>query len=39
MDRARAGIFYVQDAGNPRFDMSRNIQGRITAQLTFSLQI
>jgi len=29
--RAGAGIFYVQDQGNPRFDMSRNIQGRITS--------
>jgi len=29
--RAGAGIFYVQDTGNPRFDMSRNIQGRITS--------
>lgn len=29
--RAGAGVFYVQDTGNPRFDMSRNIQGRITS--------
>jgi hypothetical protein len=29
--RAGAGFFYVQDTGNPRFDMSRNIQGRITS--------
>jgi len=29
--RTGAGIFYVQDTGNPRFDMSRNIQGRITS--------
>jgi hypothetical protein len=29
--RAGAGIFDVQDSGNPRFDMSRNIQGRITS--------
>src|SRR5262245_39785185 len=26
------GIFYAQDSTNPVFDMSRNIQGRITAQ-------
>jgi hypothetical protein len=29
--RAGVGVFYVQDTGNPRFDMSRNIQGRITS--------
>jgi hypothetical protein len=34
--RAGAGIFYVQDTGNPRFDMSRNIQGRITSTGTVS---
>lgn len=26
--RAGAGIFYVQDTGNPRFDMARNLAGR-----------
>jgi outer membrane receptor protein involved in Fe transport len=35
--RAGAGIFYVQDIGNPRFDMSRNIQGRITSTGTVAL--
>jgi Carboxypeptidase regulatory-like domain/TonB dependent receptor-like, beta-barrel len=37
--RAGYGIFYVQDTTNPVFDMSRNIQGRITsggAGLTFA---
>ncbi len=34
--RAGAGVFYVQDTGNPRFDMSRNIQGRITSTGTVS---
>ena len=29
--RAGAGVFFVQDQGNPRFDMSRNVQGRITS--------
>ena len=29
--RAGAGIFYVQDTGNPRFDMSRNLFGRVTS--------
>ena len=29
--RAGYGIFYVQDTTNPVFDMSRNIQGRITS--------
>ena len=28
--RAGAGLFYSQDTGNPRFDMSRNIAGRRT---------
>jgi hypothetical protein len=26
--RAGAGIFYMQDTGNPRFDMARNLSGR-----------
>ena len=26
--RAGAGVFYTQDTGNPRFDMSRNLAGR-----------
>jgi len=30
--RTGYGIFYAQDSTNPVFDMSRNIQGRITAQ-------
>jgi hypothetical protein len=34
--RAGAGLFFVQDTGNPRFDMSRNIQGRITSTGTVS---
>jgi hypothetical protein len=37
--RTGYGIFYVQDTTNPVFDMSRNIQGRITsagASLTFA---
>lgn len=29
--RAGAGFFYVQDTGNPRFDMSRNLSGRLTS--------
>ena len=29
MIRAGAGMFYNQDTGNPRFDMARNIAGRI----------
>jgi hypothetical protein len=29
--RAGAGMFYVQDTGNPRFDMARNFFGRITS--------
>jgi hypothetical protein len=29
--RAGAGSFYNQDTGNPRFDMARNIAGRIRA--------
>jgi hypothetical protein len=36
--RSGFGVFYVQDTTNPVFDMSRNIQGRITSQgagLTF----
>jgi len=36
--RSGYGVFYVQDTTNPVFDMSRNIQGRITSQgagLTF----
>jgi len=35
--RAGAGVFYVQDTGNPRFDMSRNIQGRITSTANVQL--
>ncbi len=27
--RAGAGVFYSQDTGNPRFDMSRNLAGRL----------
>src|SRR4029079_13166969 len=27
--RTGAGMFYAQDTGNPRFDMARNIAGRI----------
>src|SRR5439155_2839857 len=37
--RTGFGVFYVQDTTNPVFDMSRNIQGRITSQsagLTFA---
>ena len=37
--RTGYGIFYVQDTTNPVFDMSRNIQGRITSAgqgLTFA---
>src|SRR6185295_1529449 len=30
--RGGVGVFYVQDTTNPVFDMSRNIQGRITSQ-------
>ena len=30
--RTGYGMFYAQDSTNPVFDMSRNIQGRITAQ-------
>ena len=26
--RTGAGVFYSQDTGNPRFDMSRNLAGR-----------
>ena len=26
--RAGAGVFYMQDTGNPRFDMARNLSGR-----------
>ena len=29
--RAGFGFFYVQDTGNPRFDMSRNLFGRVTS--------
>jgi hypothetical protein len=32
--RTGFGVFYVQDTTNPVFDMSRNIQGRITSQGT-----
>jgi hypothetical protein len=41
--RAGTGIFYMQDTGNPRFDMARNLSGRrrdntllLTPDLTFS---
>ena len=27
--RAGAGMFYSQDTGNPRFDMARNLAGRL----------
>ena len=27
--RTGAGVFYNQDTGNPRFDMSRNLAGRV----------
>jgi hypothetical protein len=40
--RAGAGVFYIQDTGNPRFDMARNLAGRrrdesltLTPDLTF----
>ena len=40
--RAGAGVFYMQDTGNPRFDMARNLSGRrrdntllLTPDLTF----
>jgi hypothetical protein len=40
--RAGTGIFYMQDTGNPRFDMARNLSGRrrdttllLTPDLTF----
>jgi hypothetical protein len=40
--RSGAGIFYMQDTGNPRFDMARNLSGRrrdntllLTPDLTF----
>src|SRR5438067_12797415 len=26
--RAGVGVFYLQDTGNPRFDMARNLSGR-----------
>ncbi len=29
--RTGAGVFYVMDTGNPRFDMSRNMSGRLTS--------
>jgi hypothetical protein len=29
--RTGAGVFFVQDTGNPRFDMSRNLAGRVTS--------
>jgi hypothetical protein len=29
--RAGVGVFFVQDTGNPRFDMSRNLSGRVTS--------
>ncbi|MBI4910416.1 MAG: TonB-dependent receptor [Acidobacteria bacterium] len=29
--RAGAGLFYSQDTGNPRFDMARNLAGRLRA--------
>ena len=32
-DPAGAGMFYNQDTGNPRFDMARNIAGRIRVKL------
>lgn len=40
--RGGAGVFYIQDTGNPRFDMARNLAGRrrdesltLTPDLTF----
>ncbi len=30
--RLGAGMFYNQDTGNPRFDMARNIAGRIRSE-------
>ncbi len=30
--RTGAGIFYLQDTGNPRFDMGRNLSGRIRSE-------
>ena len=42
--RAGTGIFYMQDTGNPRFDMARNMSGRrrdntllLTPDLTFDV--
>jgi hypothetical protein len=42
--RAGTGIFYMQDTGNPRFDMARNLSGRrrdntllLTPDLTFDV--
>ena len=42
--RAGTGIFYMQDTGNPRFDMARNLSGRrrdntllLTPDLTLSV--
>jgi hypothetical protein len=40
--RAGTGIFYMQDTGNPRFDMARNLSGRQrdnTLQLTPDLTL
>ncbi|HKB11957.1 MAG TPA: hypothetical protein VKD69_14950, partial [Vicinamibacterales bacterium] len=40
--RAGTGIFYMQDTGNPRFDMARNLSGRRrdnTLQLTPDLTL
>ena len=37
--RAGAGIFYVQDQGNPRFDMGRTIAGRKRLELARALAI
>ena len=30
--RTGAGVFYIQDTGNPRFDMGRNLGGRLRSE-------